>query len=196
MATLLLSILGFFPFQGITGGVGQWLQNSNSFKYQPLGAEVTLFVGGWPLIGKEVRKDVLLLFEGGYNWGKRKELHILVGIPESPPESYKTSFTDFFLGFDVLREREVKGFSLFYGAGISWHTLRNHVWVESSKDHYWITEGKVGFSANVGFLYLLKRTFGFVGMLRYTQVASWEEFDPSRVQANLGIAFDLRRRDR
>ena len=187
MSGILLFVLGIFPYQGIVVGGGQWTQSS-PFKYQSLAPEFSIFVGGWPVVGENVKKDFLLLFEGGYNFGKKTK------VPSMIPEiSLSISYQDLFLGSNVLQEFRLRPtLKILYGVGISWHTLSLYKWGYSyymqSKD----TEGRLGFSVNFGVAKYIIQKVGIVGWLRFTKVFLWDKFDPSRVQFYIGIFQDLR----
>lgn len=188
MSGILLFVLGIFPYQGIVVGGGKWMQSSSPLKYQYLTPEFSVFAGGWPVVGNHVKKNFLLLFEGGYNVGKK------VPIPSLIPErSDSVSYHDLFLGFNVLQEFRLKSdFELLYGSGISWHTLRQDIWGFWGSDPTRYTEARLGFSIIFGVSKYITSKVGVTGWLRFTKVFYWDDFNPSRFQVYVGIFQDSR----
>ncbi len=186
MGSILLCVVSIFPYQGFVVGGGQWLNKSFELKYRPISPEFSIFVGGWPIVGRKVRNDFLFLFEGGYNMGKKVVVPSL--IPEYPEE--RILFQDLFLGVDALQEIKMRpDFKVLVGGGISWHTLRSYTWGPYVDI---MTDARAGFSVHLGVARYITRVFGLIGWLRYTRVFPWDNFDPSRVQFYMGIFQDLR----
>jgi len=176
-----------FPYQGIAIGGGYWLHKSNDSDYRYLAPELGIFVGGWPVVGKMPKKDFVMLFEGGYNFGRKvKKEGFASGFP------YQISFTDLFLGLNALKELELTSQLRFlYGGGISWHTLREYLWYDSV-DQFDVIETRAGFNLNFVVTYYISDNVGLFEWIRLTKVFMWNDFDPSRIQIYFGIFQDLR----
>lgn len=71
MVSILLCMASIFPYQGFVVGGGQWLNKSFELNYRPLSPEFSIFIGGWPIVGRKSRMTFCFYLKVGTTWEKR-----------------------------------------------------------------------------------------------------------------------------